>query len=290
MPKTLRIQRLAVLAKTHARAKRPLRALLGAAARLNVSLAVDEDVARWAGLKNVPVFPSGSLPRNCPVVVVLGGDGTLLRAARLSSGRHALLGVNTGKMGFLTGVPASRIAEAMKRLKAGDFFVEARGMFEVTLLRRGRKVQTLYALNDAVVHQGDIARILSLELYHGREHLTTLRADGVIAATPTGSTAYSLAAGGAVVHPAMNAMLVTPIAPHSLSFRPLVLPDTAPLRVVLRERMREARLTVDGQTGIPLRRGDSVLVRRAGFQTRLIRFPGSSFFGVLRGKLRWGAR
>jgi NAD+ kinase len=227
------------------------------------------------------------------LVVVLGGDGTLIHAAHLLQGRPApILGVNMGSLGFMTEVPQSGMYAALDMVLAGQATVSPRMKLRIHLHRGGSSdgpELDAEVLNDAVISKGALSQMAELDTSYGNTYLTTYKADGVIVATPTGSTAYSLAANGPIVYPTMRGVIVTPICPHMLTQRPLVLPDDPLVNIVL---LNDAKvyLSLDGQTGVPLARGDRVEVRPSPNRVLLVRNPQFDFFGILRAKLRWGER
>ncbi|HUW64325.1 MAG TPA: NAD(+)/NADH kinase [Spirochaetia bacterium] len=219
-------------------------------------------------------------------LLVLGGDGTILNGARLAAPYGLpLLGINLGQVGFLTEVDVPEIKEAMEALLAGSYAIEERMMLEAAVYRGTERVASFIGLNDAVISKGAFARLISLETYINEEYVNTYRADGLIVAVPTGSTAYSLSAGGPLVAPGLELLLITPICPHSLSSRPVVIGPENTVRVSLPSVHGEAALTIDGQRGFPLQQNDVVVVRRSGHRARLIKLKNTSFFGLLRQKL-----
>lgn len=221
-------------------------------------------------------------------VLVLGGDGTLLAAARaVNSHEVPLLAVNLGSLGFLTEVRLDELYETLTEVVEGRAAIESRSLLDCRLLRDGQPLAQYHALNDAVV-KSTVARLLDFEICANGEHVVAYQADGVILATPTGSTAYSLAAGGPVLMPTVDAIVLTPICPHSLTHRPLVVPSDATISVCL-HKGSDGILTVDGQVGMPVRQGDQLICQRADYQIKLIS-KQRSFFDVLRSKLRWGQR
>ncbi|MDR1727525.1 MAG: NAD(+)/NADH kinase [Acidobacteriota bacterium] len=221
-------------------------------------------------------------------VVVLGGDGTLLRAARLvGSSGVPIVGVNMGSLGFLTEVRPDELYLALENLLAGRYGIEERVLLTVEVLRGDASLARYLALNDAVINKGALARIIELEIRIGEQPPLFTRSDGLIISTPTGSTAYSLAAGGPIMYPTLEAFVVTSICPHSLTNRPLVMPDRQELQVRL-QRGRDVMLTVDGQVGMPLLPDDRILVRRAEATLKLLLPFRKRFFDILREKLRWG--
>jgi len=237
------------------------------------------------------VVPRGEMAaRTLDLVVVLGGDGTLLSAARVTAAIDVpLLGVNLGSLGFLTEVPPQSLYPMLEAIAEGHATVEHRALMQCDLLR-GEEVRGSYLVfNDAVVNKTALARLNTYDLYIDKVFVSSYRADGMIVATPTGSTAYSLSAGGPVLTPTVKALVVTPVAPHSLTHRPLVVPDSAEIEILLRSEQEVAYLSLDGQPGLDLSDGDRVRCRRSEHQVNLFR-TGSDFFQVLRSKLKWGER
>ena len=231
--------------------------------------------------------------RDADLVVVLGGDGTLIHAAKLLAGRPVpILGVNMGSLGFMTEVPQSEMYPALEEVLAGKSTVSPRMKLRVHLHRGGRSGSPeldAEVLNDAVISKGALSPMAELDTSYGDEYLTTYKADGVILATPTGSTAYSLAANGPIVYPTMRGVIINPICPHTLTQRPLVVPDDRHINIVL---LNDANvyLSLDGKSGVPLSRGDRVQVKQSPNWVLLVRNPQFHFFGILRAKLRWGER
>lgn len=228
------------------------------------------------------------------LIVVLGGDGTLLSVAHHMRDRQVpILGVNFGQLGFMTALTADELLPAMTRIVAGDFKVNERMVLDVTLERGGKEVLTRHVLNDAVISKGGaLARIIDLDTSVDGTPLCVYRADGLIVTTPTGSTAYSLSAGGPIVQPSVGVMVLTPICPHTLTHRPLVLPDTAVVRVRVHSRDgdEDTVLSLDGQFGTPLTNEDAVQIRKGRNTVPLVQSDDRTYFDVLRNKLRWGER
>ena len=225
----------------------------------------------------------------CDLIVVLGGDGTLLAVARRHAGGPPILGVNLGRLGFLTEIPREELYPTLVEVLAGNFESEPRSLFEVTLERADGRSQTYLALNDAVIAKTALSRIIELELTVDGRPVSRYRADGLVVSTPTGSTAYNLSAGGPILHPLLPVAVLTPICPHTLTLRPIVVPDASVVEVTLRTPRESVYLTVDGQEGDSLVHGDRVRIRRHGAPVRLVRAgaPRSIYEG-LRSKLHWG--
>lgn len=220
------------------------------------------------------------------LVLVFGGDGTFLNAARRFAGSHIpLLGVNLGRLGFLTEVDIEQLEKALHNLIAGAYNVEERMMLSAEVIRDGKVVVRGIALNDIVIGKGAFSRIINLSIYINREFFNCFGGDGLIVATPTGSTAYSLSAGGPMVHPALNNIIITPICPHSLNSRSLVIATEDLVEVVVDSTHKEVRLTVDGQMGWELKERDLIRVRMAEERTNLIKLPGFSYYKILRSRL-----
>jgi NAD+ kinase len=223
-------------------------------------------------------------------VVVLGGDGTLLSAARsVAKAGVPLIGVNLGSLGFLTEVPLDELYPTLEGIEAGGCGVEARSMVHCEVLRQDSPVASYDALNDIVVGKGTISRLNHCDVYIDGDFVSSYKADSLIVSTPTGSTAYSLAAGGPILMPTLNGFVVTPVGAHSLTHRPLVVPDTSNLTIVVNTGAEEAYLSVDGQIGMPMCDGDRVFCRKSEYQLKLLRVRGT-FFDILRAKLKWGQR
>lgn len=229
-------------------------------------------------------------PDKLDCLMTLGGDGTLLRAARYLDGRAVpILGVNLGKLGFLTSCSATEMDEGLRMFAKGDYRAEKRmGLEAIALDHDGTERERFVALNDVVLHKGGFARVLRLRVWIDGESIGAYAADGVVVSTPTGSTGYSLSAGGPVVVPTLESILVTPVSPHTLAIRPLILPPTAEVRLQTEDGPEELLVTVDGQVGTTFSTGQTLVVKRAPTAVRIVRFHGGSFFEVLRRKLGWG--
>jgi NAD+ kinase len=222
------------------------------------------------------------------LVVVLGGDGTLLSVARALEREAPILGVNLGTLGFLTDVGRAELYPALVDLLAGNYRVEDRALLDVRLERTTGEVASWRVLNDAVITKSALARIVELTYRIDGKLLAACRSDGLIISTPTGSTAYNLSAGGPILEPHLPVVVLTPICPHTLTLRPVVVADSSVIEVTLETPREEVFLTLDGQEGAPLDRGDRVLVRRSEARVRLVKTAGHSFFDGLRHKLHWG--
>jgi len=225
--------------------------------------------------------------------IVLGGDGTLLHAAYVLDGSPVpVLGINMGSLGFLTEIPRSDVYPMLERVLAGDFRVEPRMKLRVHLHRGAgaEKIHDAEVLNDVVIAKGAMARIADLEATIDGVTITSYKADGIIVSTPTGSTGYSLSAGGPILYPTMNAVIVSPICPHTLTQRPIVVPDDREINLRLISETNEMYLTLDGQTGLPMLPGDRVQIKQSKNKLMLVKNPNLDYFSILRTKLRWGER
>jgi NAD+ kinase len=232
-----------------------------------------------------------SVPEGCDLVIVLGGDGTLLAAARALAGRRIpLFPVNLGNLGFLTAITLDELYPELERALKGEYRIAGRRMLHCELHRGENMVGEYEALNDVVITKGSLARMIEVEARVDQHFVCTYRADGLILSTPTGSTAYSLSAGGPIVFPSVAALLITPICPHMLTNRPVLVPDESVIQITSRSLTDSAYLTIDGQVGEPVELGDRVICRRSEKFVNLIRPPRMMFFDVLREKLSWGER
>lgn len=256
------------------------------AERAGAELLVEERLASHA--PGLAVFE----PCSIDLLITLGGDGTLLRGARLVAAQHTpVVGVNLGHLGFLTSVPLSELTPRLDALITGDYWLDVRSTLDARVIGAdGAAGESFIGLNDAVLHKGGFARVIRLAVHVGAEQheVGTYTADGIILATPTGSTAYSLSAGGPIVEPSLDCIVATPICPHTLVVRPLVLPMDLQLTVTPQAGIDEVILTVDGQDGAELRPGDHLVVRRGEPTVPLVRFEDQNFFATLRRKLHWG--
>jgi NAD+ kinase len=260
---------------------------------------------KWLEARGVQTFydeeTAGSLPDaskgrtrqlvadSSQLLLVLGGDGTLLAAARLAGPRGIpILPINMGSLGFLTSFTLEELYPVLEDTLAGRSSLSQRVMLSVELERAGKLIETQGVLNEAVINKGALARMIELELTVDAEFVCRYRADGLIVATPTGSTAYSLSAGGPIVHPTVKSFIITPICPHTLSDRPLVIGDSSTIELKLSGNTESVFLTIDGQRGIPLQSTDRVRISRAKELLKLIQPPKKSYFEILRNKLKWG--
>ena len=255
----------------------------------NYAVVMDRESAAY--FSGSTVMARSELATRSPyLALVLGGDGTLLSAARaVAKAGTLILGVNLGTLGFLTEVPLADLYPALDAVAKGEYVVESRSMLICSLIRGDEVVATHQALNDVVVSKSAIARLNYFELFVDAEFVSSYKADGLIIATPTGSTAYSLGAGGPILKPDVDAFVITPVSPHGLTHRPVVVRDTVEIEIRVKTAEEEAYLSLDGQVGMPVRDGDIVRCVKAEHPARLLRFQ-KTFFEVLATKLKWGDR
>jgi NAD+ kinase len=283
------VKRVGLVAKPHAHGLAELlHRLLPWLAQREVEVFLEKETA--AAIGETTAYDKSALPDLVQGIVVLGGDGTLLSVARLLEERDVpILGVNLGSVGFLTETAVSDLFPSLEKMLAGQYTVQQRVRLKAFLHRHGEHVAQPTVLNDVVINKGTLARIINLETYVDGLYLTTYRADGLIVSTPTGSTAYSMAAGGPILYPDINALILTPICAYTLGQRPLVLPDTAKIEVMLQTPNEDVLVTLDGQVGTTLRYRDVVEIRRATHPLKLIRpMQRDYYFHILRQKLKWG--
>ena len=267
---------------------------------------IAKDLSEWFNARGVEVIfeqeigkkirrrksvPAAEIPELVDIILVFGGDGTFLRVARLACEHGTpILGINLGGLGFLTEITVDEIYPMMERILSGDYEIEDRQMLR-TVVRRGKTGAKHYeVLNDVVINKEAVARIIDLEIYIEGSHVTTYKADGIILSTPTGSTAYSLSAGGPIVHPALPVTIITPICPHTLTNRPLVVSNEMKVEIKITTQEPDTYLTLDGQIGIRLKTGDVIEVRKSDTVVKLIKSPFRDYFTILKTKLMWGER
>lgn len=242
--------------------------------------------------KNEMAYKKTDMLKKSDLCIVFGGDGTLLKTARrLARKKVIILGVNLGNLGFLTETTAEKLFETLDKVFAGDYHIDRRSILRITIYRDGAKLETYLALNDAVINQGAFARLINMEIEINGIQAVKFKADGLIVATPTGSTGHSLSAGGPIVHPKIDGIVVTPICPRSLSMRPIIIPDARQLTVTIdterREEVAIIGLTLDGQDMTTLKYGDKIKFRKSKRQLFLVR-TGNRYYKMLRSKLQWG--
>ena len=249
------------------------------------------DEALAAAVPAATSCPAEDIPDAADLLIVLGGDGTLLSVSRLVGDRCTpILGINLGSLGFLTEITRDEIIPVLEQLVAGELTVSERLRLDVIIRREGTEVARYRVLNDLVINKGALARIIDMEAWVDDTYLTTFKADGLIVATPTGSTAYNLAAGGPIISPALHCLVISPICPHMLTNRPIIVSDEAVIRIEVKFQNEEVAMTADGQIGMPLQGGDVVEIRRSPHPTMLVLSPTKDYFQILRTKLKWGER
>jgi NAD+ kinase len=290
------IRRVGLVAKHHlAAAAGVLAELAGWLEGRGVRAVFETETAALVGVSDRLTLSRDDLPAACDLVLVLGGDGTFISTA----GRIAksgvdvpILGVNFGSLGFLTEVTLDELYDSLRSVLDGHAHIETRMMLRAGTRRRGAVLEDRFVLNDVVIMKGALSRIIDLSVAIGGQPVMRVRADGLIVGTPTGSSAYNLAAGGPVVHPEVDAILLTPIAPHMLTNRPVVVPGTSQVRVepLTDGANEEVYVTFDGQSGYPLQAEDVIEIRRAERPLRLVRAGKRTYFELLRQKLKWGER
>ena len=242
-------------------------------------------------LKNEKSASREDIPGLVDVILVFGGDGTFLGVAR-DACKHGtpILGVNLGGLGFLTEITVDEIYAISERILTGDYEIENRKMLRASIRRGGETVDSYDVLNDIVINKGAVARVIDLSIYIEGSNVTTYKADGIILSTPTGSTAYNLSAGGPIVYPGLKVIIVTPICPHTLTNRPLIVPSDMKVEIKVSTEEPDTYLTLDGQIGVRLNSGDVVEVHKSESSVKLIKSPFRDFFNILKTKLMWGER
>jgi NAD+ kinase len=237
----------------------------------------------------IDVIPEEELPQSVDLILVLGGDGTMIATARmLGDSEVPVIGVNYGGLGYLAEFRIQELFSALESILAGDYKLEKRVMLAVELRRGDQVVTQNRVLNDVVMNKSALARIIQIETYLNDQFVNSFRADGLIVSTPTGSTAYNLSAGGPIIFPTMNAVVVTPICPFTLSNRPIVVPDDSVIEVRLMTEEEDVALTLDGQVGFPVQARDRVIIRKSKTTFNLVQPKNRNYFDLLRDKLRWG--
>jgi len=270
------------------------------------AIALAKELVDWLGQRGVqtyleePIASAINYPLSCPraeishwvdLLIVLGGDGTLLSAVRDIEGANIpILGVNLGGLGFLTEITLEELYPVLERTLGGKLETEPRMKLSAAVLRRGNRIGEYSVLNDVVISKSVLARIINLRNSINGAYVTTYRGDGVIVSTPTGSTAYSLAAGGPIIHPSMDSILITPICPHTLTNRPLLIPERATVEFILESEESDVQLTLDGQVGCTLYPFDQVVITKAKDYVFFIKSPFKDYFQILRTKFKWGER
>ena len=256
---------------------------IGVLTRQNIPAPI---TSRHCLVENIPKAPD-----DLSCIVVLGGDGTFLSAIRwVQDTGTPVLGVNLGAFGFLTETPVDRLFPVMEQVIRGDFRTQERILLSATVVRDGEQRACQTVLNDVVINKEALARIAHIHTYIDEDYLTTFKADGLVVATPTGSTAYALSAGGPIVYPSLKTIILAPICPFTLINRPLIVPDTVTIEIKIEERDSNIFLTFDGQVGLHVTHHDIIIVDKAPHTIQMIRTPGQSYYDVLKAKLRWSGR
>jgi NAD+ kinase len=240
---------------------------------------------------NMDGFPRSEIPSLSEIIIVLGGDGTMLSTCRLVADKGVpVLGINIGGLGFITEVQLDELYETMEKVLSGECPIEERLMLTAQVRRLGELIAEYIVLNEVVINKAALARIIDLETYVNQNYVTTFKADGLIISTPTGSTAYSLSAGGPILYPTLDNIIITPICSHTLTNRAMVLPGDSIIKVILRSPTERVYLTMDGQVGFSVMQNDVIEVSKAPFKTRLLIPCDRDYFQILRTKLKWGER
>jgi NAD+ kinase len=257
-----------------------------------LKILLDETTAGVMNGDFAPMRPIGKIGGEIDLAIVIGGDGTLLHVARhLAASRVPIIGVNLGRLGFLADIPADAMLPEVTRILDGDYQTESRLLLAAEIMRKGKIVYASQAFNDIIVTKGDLARMIEVETYIGGEFVNDMRGDGVIIATPTGSTAYAMSAGGPILHPTLPAIALVPICPHTLSNRPIVVGSESVIEIVMTGHPDQlAHITFDGQETFALAHGDRIYARTADSPVELLHPSGRSHYQVLRAKLGWGEK
>jgi NAD+ kinase len=251
---------------------------------------VEKRVAEGYAIERAESVQAEEIPAQADLILVFGGDGTMLSVARLSRGSIApILGINLGSLGFLTAATLDELYPALESVLCGEHEIDCRGLLKAEIFKQEGQVHTYHALNDIVINKGALARIVRMDALINDDYTATFLADGLIVSTPTGSTAYSLSAGGPIVFPRLDSMVITPICPHTLTNRPLVVPADSKIRILLRDG-EDVMVTMDGQIGLALREREYVMCTESEHKVQLVKPFDRSFFDVLRQKLKWGER
>ena len=247
---------------------------------------IDDEAALILGVKG---YTREEIPSKADLIIVFGGDGTLLSVARLVGKKGVpILGVNLGSLGFITEMARDEISTGvLDEIFSGKYHFEERIMLSADVYRKGRKIAQRTALNDVVINKSALARMVDFEIHINNQYVTSFRADGLIVSTPTGSTAHSLSAGGPILYPTLESFVMTPICPHTLTNRPIVLPDKFIIEIRIKSG-KDVYLTLDGQEGVPLKADDTVKIKKADFKTKFLLLHKRDYFKILRTKLKWG--
>ncbi|MDH5597251.1 MAG: NAD(+)/NADH kinase [Candidatus Peregrinibacteria bacterium] len=249
---------------------------------------LEERVAEILKLKKYKEFIPGKM--HADLILVMGGDGTILRiVSKMRDFETKFFGINMGHLGFLSEIPPVQVGKTLDEIFAGRCTLDERMMLSASLERNGKKIKNFHALNEVAITQGTLSRLISLRTKVDGRKLANFKADGLLVATPTGSTAYSLSAGGPIVHPALHAIILTPVSPHSFNQKPIVLPDDKKIEILVDSDYESINMTIDGQQNVKVKNGDLIKIRKNGTAT-FLRLPTESYFTNLRNKLGWGER
>ncbi|MCK5640545.1 MAG: NAD(+) kinase [Gammaproteobacteria bacterium] len=254
----------------------------------DLEILLDESTAEVLPDHNLGTASREELGQRCDLVIVIGGDGTMLNAGRsLAAYDSALLGINLGRLGFLTDISPDSMQESLDRILAGEYHTEERFLLHCTTMRDGEHITDTEAFNDVVIHKWNAARLIEVEIHVNNQYVNTLRADGLIVSTPTGSTAYALSGGGPILSPSLDAIVLVPICPHAMSNRPIVIDGNSMIELIIKEST-QAQVSCDGQLNLSLQAGDHIHIRKNEHMLRLIHPKPHNHFETLRAKLSWG--
>ena len=255
----------------------------------NYQVSLDMDTA--AIVNETSSHDKKEISQQADLLVVLGGDGTLLSVARAAHPHNIpILAVNLGSLGFLAEISIEELYPTLENILAGKFEIENRMLLNASIWRNGKKVKNHNVLNDVVINKGAVARVINLQVLVNRQYMTSYRADGLIIATPTGSTAYSLSAGGPIIHPSMHTLVLSPICPFTLTNRSILIPDQSIIQVRLAAEYDDVRITLDGQEGYGMCAEDILEIKKTKTSLQLIRGPNKNYYQILRDKLHWGSQ
>ncbi|PIZ71536.1 NAD(+) kinase [Candidatus Peregrinibacteria bacterium CG_4_10_14_0_2_um_filter_43_11] len=283
------MKRIAITSKRHAKGNEKIfRSVYSYLIKVGKEVYVEKQIAEQIGLKEYKEYVRGKT--GVDLILVMGGDGTILSVVqRLKKLNTRIFGINMGTLGFMSEIPPVQINKTLDKIFVGHFTVDERPMLRVEIERKGKIIKKYHALNEAVISQATLARLIHLRTRVNDRKLTTYEADGLIIATPTGSTAYSLSAGGPIVYPSMNAFIITPICANTFTQKPIVIPDSKQIEIVVETDYKRINLTIDGQESKALQYKDHIRITRDG-SIQFVRLPNESFFSTLREKLNWGEK
>ncbi len=281
--------KIGIIAKPRLEASSILQELLTYLRERKIETFLDQDTANLIGESSQ--HQKSEIPGKVDVIAVLGGDGTLLSVARLIGCQDVpIFGINLGSLGFLTEATLDELYPTLDKVIEGKFDYDERMMLTASVVRQGKEIAHYSVLNDIVINKSALAKIIDMAVYINGMHVANFKADGLIVSTPTGSTAYNLAAGGPIVHPNLHSVILTPICPHILTNRPVVVKDDSRIEIILQSLNKEVHLTLDGQMGFSLQGEDVIQISKAACTIKLISVPGKNYFDILRTKLKWAER